>query len=131
MWDNATDYELVQLFGCGENDMLTTITCIADVVAPTLALYVTPPRRISHIIRTGFLVGVALMLDATDTPMLRPGKGKGQDRKKFYDEKTRGWHGVLNHRSPLDWTRAFGTARQLFLARRQNSPCSKRLIYQA
>ena len=89
--EDATDAELAELFGCGEGDMLATLTRIGDVVSPALALYVKPPRRISHIIRTGFLINAAFELDATDTPMLRPGKGKGKDRKIFYDGKTRGW----------------------------------------
>ena len=89
--EDPTDPQLAQDFDVVEKDVLRIIIRLSEVVGPVLAEHVKKPRRINHIIQTGFLVGAAFEVDATNTPVLRPGVGQGKDRKRFYDGKNRDW----------------------------------------
>jgi hypothetical protein len=60
---DPTKWQLSGIFHCAEGNAFELVEQVLDIVAPVLALYVRPPSKISHVIRTGCLKNAACFTD--------------------------------------------------------------------
>lgn len=86
---NPTERQLAGVFLPPHGCVMRLIGHIAAVVAPEAEKFVKPPSKVRRTISSGRLAGVALVTDTTDIPIPRP--GDRQERKLYYNGKTRQW----------------------------------------
>lgn len=90
--ENPPEAKLGSLFPTeSRNYVFKHVERIARVLADLLTPYVTPPRRVTHVIRSPPLERAAFFTDTTSTPIPRPGSGQNEERKLFYNGKSRDW----------------------------------------